>query len=122
MRGEFTDVVMWYFVVNLLCSRACRSQQLARPDLMAVSYNAIEGAIYIEICTQAIIHYQPDPKDCATIVKEQVNQTIYFMERNCSDIPVPDLSLRLRSAIHRWDNRRNADLGSCYPSIILAAY
>ena len=47
---------------------------------MAVSYNAIEGAIYIEICTQAIIHYQPDPKDCATIVKEQVNQTIYFME------------------------------------------
>jgi len=57
----------------------------------------------------AIIHYQPDPKDCATVDKDQVpTLSLFFTISGLKYLS--DIFVRFRCTVQRWYYRRDQDL------------
>lgn len=65
-------------LANLICLSAClsrRSLPQGPTEVSVADYDSRECPMTVPA---AIIHYEPDPNDCAVIKKDQVHNLVHF--------------------------------------------
>ena len=79
-------------LVNSIYLSACLSRQsLPQDPTEVISTDYGRPACPLTVLA-AIIHYQPDPEDCAVIKKDQVHSLVHF-HLSAIDLPCIDISL-----------------------------
>lgn len=79
-------------LVNLIYLSACLSQQSLPQGPTEVIVADYDSRAYPMTGPVAIIHYQPDPNDCAVIKKDQVHSLVHFLLFSIH-LPSIDISL-----------------------------